>query len=67
MFLASAGIAGAFDMPIIPMRQPADFRQSKRRRTGVKYPHSSTRQHARYARQVAAGQIKFIDHGSRVA
>ena len=26
--------------------------------TGKTYPHSSTRQRARYARQIAAGQIK---------
>lgn len=30
---------------------------AKRCRTGKKYPHSSTRQQARYARQIAAGQI----------
>jgi len=26
----------------------------------TKYPHSSTRQNARYARQLAAGQLKFV-------
>ena len=30
-----------------------------RYRTGVTYPHSSERQRARYARQIAAGQIKL--------
>lgn len=29
-----------------------------RRSTGRRYPHSSTRQRARYARQIAAGQIR---------
>lgn len=28
-------------------------------KTGKTYPHSSTRQRARYARQIAAGQLKF--------
>lgn len=31
---------------------------SRRSRTGRRYPHSSTRQRARYARQIAAGQIR---------
>jgi hypothetical protein len=31
---------------------------SKRIRTGKTYPHSSERQRARYARQIAAGQIR---------
>lgn len=30
-----------------------------RNKTGLTYPHSSTRQQARYARQLAAGQLKF--------
>ena len=28
-------------------------------------PHCGERQQARYARQLAAGQIKFIEHGPR--
>lgn len=32
---------------------------SKRVRTGKKYPHSSTRQNARIARQWAAGQLDY--------
>ena len=36
-----------------PYRTPHEFK------TGKDYPHSSTRQRARYARQVAAGQLKF--------
>jgi hypothetical protein len=34
-------------------------RNSTRIRTGVRYPHSSTRQQARYARQIAAGQLNM--------
>lgn len=30
---------------------------ARRRRTGAAYPHSSARQRARYARQLAAGQL----------
>jgi len=37
----------------------------KRPRTSKTYPHSSARQQARYARQLAAGQITFIKHGPR--
>lgn len=43
----------------------ADFKAPKRHRTGRKYPHSSARQNARIARQLSAGQIKFIEHGPR--
>lgn len=43
----------------------ADFSQPKRRRTGRTYPHSSKRQNDRIARQLAAGQIQFIQHGPR--
>jgi len=43
----------------------ADFSKPKRRRTGKKYPHSSDRHDARIARQLAAGQIRFIQHGPR--
>lgn len=44
---------------LISFAPTADFSAPKRRRTGKNYPHSSTRQQARYARQLAAGQIKF--------
>lgn len=47
----------------IRLTEVADFSQPKRRRTGKKYPHSSARQKARYARHIAAGQISFISHG----
>lgn len=33
--------------------------KSNRIRTGAAYPHSSRRQRARYARQLAAGQIRM--------
>lgn len=35
----------------------------KRVRTGRAYPHSSTRQRARYARQIAAGQLNIARVG----
>ena len=57
---ALAGIAAndaALFQHVIPMSP--DFKRPKRRVTGKKYPHSSARQQARYARQIAAGQIKF--------
>lgn len=57
---ALAGIAAndaALFQHVIPMS--SDFKRPKRRVTGKKYPHSSARQQARYARQIAAGQIKF--------
>lgn len=40
-------------------RHRIDFTRvgSRTYRTGKKYPHSSARQRARYARQIAAGQI----------
>jgi len=47
-----------FDDTVIP---PA----GKRPRISKTYPHSSARQQARYARQIAAGQITFIKHGPR--
>jgi len=50
---------------VIAPEPVADFSQPKRRKTGAKYPHCSERQIARYRRQLAAGQIKFIKHGPR--
>lgn len=38
--------------------QTIDTSRPKTRKTGVTYPHSSKRQRARYARQIAAGQIR---------
>ena len=40
------------------INQP-DFNKPKRRKTGRDYPHSNTRQRARYARQIAAGKLNF--------
>ena len=42
---------------INPVRM-LDTNRPKRRKTGHTYPHSSDRQRARYARQIAAGQIR---------
>lgn len=58
--LAAAALASEYAdaLRLINFNTPADFTKPKRRRTGVTYPHSSTRQRARYARQIAAGQIK---------
>lgn len=36
-----------------------DIYRPKRRKTGATYPHSSKRQRARYARQIAAGQLSM--------
>lgn len=38
----------------------ADTPSKKLRKPGKTYPHSSARQRARYARQLAAGQLKFL-------
>lgn len=38
----------------------ADFRRAPRIRTGKTYPHSSGRQRARYARQLAAGRLAIV-------
>lgn len=38
---------------------PHPGKGAKRRRTGRRYPHSSARQQARYARQIAAGQLSM--------
>lgn len=57
-----AGVAAndaALFQHITPMSP--DFKRPKRRRTGKQYQHSSARQQARYARQLAAGQIKFAN------
>ncbi len=40
----------------VPM---ADFSKPKTHRTGKKYPFSSKRQNDRFARQLAAGKVKF--------
>ena len=59
--LASLGSAIdlARSMPVVPLHRTADFSRPKTRRTGRKYPHSSTRQNSRIARQLAAGRLNF--------
>lgn len=58
--LASLGAAVALrSIPVVPLHRTADFSRPKARRTGRKYPHSSTRQNNRIARQIAAGQLNF--------
>jgi hypothetical protein len=57
-FLAAA-VANFSSVAQVP--QPMNFKAPKRRnKTGVKYPHSSTRQQARYKRQLAAGQLCYV-------
>lgn len=62
---ASLGLSSSLavsQLPIMPEMMPNHAYRNrgaaKRRKTGALYPHSSTRQRARYARQIAAGQIK---------
>lgn len=55
--------AGAIDdAPLILAKRRRAQRGGKapfRYRTGITYPHSSDRQRARYARQIAAGQLNI--------
>lgn len=53
--LAAAAILSNFNMRKTKAMLSKGSRQYK---TGVHYPHSSARQRARYARQIAAGQIR---------
>ncbi|MBT56207.1 MAG: hypothetical protein CMF72_22750 [Mameliella sp.] len=47
-------------LPLLPIGQPRGPQPRVRRyRTGLTYPHSSTRQRTRYARQINAGQLKM--------
>lgn len=46
-------------MESMRITQVADFRKPKTYRTGKKYPFSSKRQNDRFARQLAAGKVKF--------
>lgn len=43
----------------LPIARNAPRKPVKRRRTGKIYPHSSRRQQARYARQIARGQLSM--------
>jgi hypothetical protein len=61
--LITVAIQQAEIMRMFRHSEPLDTKRPKRRRTGKTYPHSSARQEARYARQLAAGQISFISHG----
>jgi hypothetical protein len=56
---ASMEMRDIFRPEITPMRLGASGKKPKRRKSGEKYPHSSTRQRARYARQLAAGQLSM--------
>lgn len=57
LFAASA-LRGGFD-PVHARRAG----KGSRHKTGYRYPHSSTRQQARYARQIAAGQLSMAGVG----
>ena len=48
---------------MLPMLQHQGRTGRKRRRTGHRYPHSSARQQARYARQIAAGRLSMEGAG----
>ncbi len=60
---ASMGSAAAMpEMPLIAIKPTRKRRGGKppfSYRTGKTYPHSSERQRARYARQIAAGQLNI--------
>lgn len=63
--IIAASLGGAFGpaVPSIFVNNDDRYRDvpqtgKKIRKTGELYPHSSTRQRARYARQIAAGQIR---------
>jgi hypothetical protein len=55
--LISAAMSDAQMLQFIRAGNVSDFSRPKRRRTGKDYPFSSTRQNARYARQIAAGKL----------
>lgn len=66
--LAGIGLAGAASMGFAPLPATAFESRGKRGGSGLKpvsvkkgraYPFSSSRQHARYARQLAAGQLQM--------
>jgi hypothetical protein len=44
---------------LTPTRRYGPGRKANVIKTGKVYPHSSTRQRAHYARQIAAGQLKM--------
>ncbi|WP_421778894.1 hypothetical protein [Hoeflea sp.] len=63
--LGSVAVAAPAFHPIKvePDMRGSRGKPSKRIRTGGRYPHSSTRQRARYARQLAAGQLNIARVG----
>lgn len=59
-FLPISGLLASLLPPAVftpPLSIPDQRHAPKRRRTGRRYPHSSHRQQARYARQIAAGRL----------
>ncbi len=56
--LLSMGLTAPM-MPPLRHGRSAQSKPTKRRRTGRTYPHSSGRQQARYARQIARGQLSM--------
>jgi hypothetical protein len=65
--ISLAAIVGALKSPFeapIGLHLPNGPKQPK---ISKKYPHSSTRQRARYARQMAAGQLSYYNHKPTLA
>jgi hypothetical protein len=65
--ISLAALVGAIKPPFsapIGLHLPDGPKQPK---TSKKYPHSSTRQRARYARQMAAGQLSYYNHKPTLA
>lgn len=58
--MLSAMMADASIVASFKQKQIADFSKPKTYRTGKKYPFSSKRQNERFARQLAAGKVKFV-------
>jgi hypothetical protein len=57
--LLAGGVGGTYTDMLIAEKQASWGKPSFRLRSGRTYPHSSTRQRARYARQIAAGQLRM--------
>lgn len=57
--------AGLIPMPLMD-GAPRRGTRKRRNKTGETYPHSSARQRARYARQIAAGQLSMAGVERRV-
>ena len=61
-FLAMAALPPTYFFSadlVTPMPQPVSGKSGKRRRKTTLFPHSAARQRARYARQIAAGQLRM--------